>query len=404
MLIVKKFGGSSVADKERIMNVAARCIEDYRAGHQVVVVLSAMGKTTDELIAKAHDINPKASKRELDMLMVTGEQVSVALMAMAMNSLGVPAVSLNAFQVRMKTSSSYGNAKLSRIDSERITNELESGKIVIVTGFQGVNRNDDYTTLGRGGSDTTAAALAAALHADKCEIYTDVDGVYTADPRIVPNARKLTEITYDEMLEFASLGAKVLHNRSVELSKRYNVELVVRSSLSREEGTVVKERSDMMEGMIISGVAADKNVAMVSVMRVKDEPGVAFRIFNTLAQKKISVDIILQSIGRDGTKDILFTVAKADLEETVAALESAKGVIGAKKITSDDRIAKISIIGTGMETHTGTAAKMFEALYNAGINVKMIDTAEIRMTVIIDEEYADKALRVVHDAFNLGNE
>ena len=282
--------------------------------------------------------------------------------------------------------------------------ELEAGKIVIVTGFQGVNRYDDYTTLGRGGSDTTAAALAAALHADKCEIYTDVDGVYTADPRIVPNARKLTEITYDEMLEFASLGAKVLHNRSVELSKRYGVELVVRSSLTREEGTIVKERSDMMEGMIISGVAADKNVAMVSVMRVKDEPGVAFRIFNTLAQKKISVDIILQSIGRDGTKDILFTVAKTDLDETISALEAAKSVIGAKKITGDEHIAKVSIVGTGMETHTDTAARMFEALYNAGINVRMIDTAEIRMTVIIDEEYADKALRVVHDAFNLGNE
>ncbi len=404
MLIVKKFGGSSVADKERIMNVAARCIEDYRDGNQVVVVLSAMGKTTDELIAKAHDINPKASKRELDMLMVTGEQVSVALMAMAMHGMGVPAVSLNAFQVQMKTSSAYGNSKLKGIDSERIMHELEAGKIVIVTGFQGVNRYDDYTTLGRGGSDTTAAALAAALHADKCEIYTDVDGVYTADPRIVPNARKLTEITYDEMLEFASLGAKVLHNRSVELSKRYGVELVVRSSLTREEGTIVKERSDMMEGMIISGVAADKNVAMVSVMRVKDEPGVAFRIFNTLAQKKISVDIILQSIGRDGTKDILFTVAKTDLDETISALEAAKSVIGAKKITGDEHIAKVSIVGTGMETHTDTAARMFEALYNAGINVRMIDTAEIRMTVIIDEEYADKALRVVHDAFNLGNE
>ncbi|MBQ7247353.1 MAG: aspartate kinase [Lachnospiraceae bacterium] len=404
MLIVKKFGGSSVADKERIMNVAARCIEDYRDGNQVVVVLSAMGKTTDELIAKAHDINPKASKRELDMLMVTGEQVSVALMAMAMHGMGVPAVSLNAFQVQMKTSSAYGNSKLKGIDSERIMHELEAGKIVIVTGFQGVNRYDDYTTLGRGGSDTTAAALAAALHADKCEIYTDVDGVYTADPRIVPNARKLTEITYDEMLEFASLGAKVLHNRSVELSKRYGVELVVRSSLTREEGTIVKERSDMMEGMIISGVAADKNVAMVSVMRVKDEPGVAFRIFNTLAQKKISVDIILQSIGRDGTKDILFTVAKTDLDETISALEAAKSVIGAKKITGDEHIAKVSIVGTGMETHTDTAARMFEALYNAGINVRMIDTAEIRMTVIIDEEYADRALRVVHDAFNLGNE
>ena len=398
MLIVKKFGGSSVANKERIFNVARRCIEDYKKGHDIIVVLSAMGDTTDELIEKAHDINPNASKREMDMLLTTGEQVSVALMAMAINSLGVPAVSLNAFQVSMHTTATYSNAKFKRIDSERIRTELENRKIVIVTGFQGVNKFDDYTTLGRGGSDTTAVALAASLHADMCEIYTDVEGVYTADPRVVPNAKKLSEITYDEMLELATLGAKVLHNRSVEMAKKYDVQLVVRSSLTEAEGTVVKEVAKV-ESMLVSGVAADKNTARIAVMGLKDEPGIAFKIFNLLAKSKINVDIILQSIGRDGTKDISFTVAEDDLKETLEILNSNKDKITAQKIESDDTVAKVSIVGAGMMTHSGVAAKMFEALYNVGVNIKMISTSEIRTTVLIAREDADKAMKAVHDAF-----
>ena len=400
MLIVKKFGGSSVADKERIFNVANRCIEDYKAGNQVVVVLSAMGKTTDGLLAKAADINPNASKRELDMLLTTGEQVSVSLMAMAMGALGVPAVSLNAFQVKMHTTSVYGNSRLLRIDRERIEEELENNKIVIVTGFQGINKKDDYTTLGRGGSDTTAVALAAALHADACEIYTDVDGVYTSDPRIVPAAQKLKEITYDEMLEFASLGAKVLHNRSVEMAKRYGVPLIVRSSLNRNEGTIVKENANM-EGMLVSGVAADKNTARISVIGVRNEPGIAFKVFKCLAMKNISVDIILQSIGREGTKDIAFTVARTDMQEAVKALEEQKTSWGATEITYDDHVAKVSIVGAGMESNAGVAAKMFEALYNANVNIRMIGTAEIRITVLIDEDDVTRAMRAVHTAFGL---
>ena len=398
MLIVKKFGGSSVANKERIFNVARRCIEDYKKGHDIIVVLSAMGDTTDELIEKAHDINPNASKREMDMLLTTGEQVSVALMAMAINSLGVPAVSLNAFQVSMHTTATYTNAKFKRIDSERIRTELENRKIVIVTGFQGINKFDDYTTLGRGGSDTTAVALAASLHADMCEIFTDVEGVYTADPRVVPNAKKLSEITYDEMLELATLGAKVLHNRSVEMAKKYDVQLVVRSSLTEAEGTVVKEVAKV-ESMLVSGVAADKNTARIAVMGLKDEPGIAFKIFNLLAKSKINVDIILQSIGRDGTKDISFTVAEDDLKDTLEILNSNKDKITAQKIESDDTVAKVSIVGAGMMTHSGVAAKMFEALYNVGVNIKMISTSEIRTTVLIAREDADKAMKAVHDAF-----
>ncbi|WP_367567900.1 aspartate kinase [Lacrimispora sp.] len=402
MLVVKKFGGSSVADKERIFNSAKRCIEDYKNGNQVVVVLSAMGKTTDGLIAKAHEINPNPPKRELDMLLSTGEQVSVSLMAMAMSVLGVPAVSLNAAQVAMHTTSAYGSAKLKRIDTERIRHELEAKKIVIITGFQGVNKYDDLTTLGRGGSDTTAVALAAALHADACEIYTDVDGVYTADPHIVPNARKLQEVSYEEMLEFASLGAKVLHNRSVEMAKRYGVQLVVRSSLTRAEGTIVKEETKL-ERMLVSGVAADKNVARISVLGVKNQPGIAFKIFNLLAKHNVNVDIIIQSIGREEKKDISFTVAKTDLEEALDLLEKNKESITAQAVTSEENVAKLSIIGAGMMSNPGVAAKMFEALSNANVNIKMIATSEIRITVLIHEEDVNRAMRSVHDAFDLAD-
>ena len=402
MLIVKKFGGTSVADKERIYNVARRCMEDYKAGHDVVVVLSAMGKTTDDLIELARSINPRAKQREMDMLLTTGEQVSVSLMAMALHAMDVPAVSLTAFQVRMHSTSRYGNARFKRVDTERIQHELDSRKIVIVTGFQGVNKYDDITTLGRGGSDTTAVALAAVLHADKCEIYTDVDGIYTADPRIVKNARKLDAISYDEMLELASLGAKVLHNRSVEMAKKYNVELVVRSSLNETEGTVVKEVASV-EKLLVTGVAADANTARISVIGVEDRPGVAFRIFDVLAKKGINVDIILQSVGRDGTKDISFTVASSDMEAAIAILEENKERLTIKDIVWDEHVAKLSVVGAGMMSNPGVAAKMFESLYNSRININMIATSEIRITVLVDEKDIDKAMNAVHDGFEVND-
>ncbi len=402
MLIVKKFGGTSVANKERIFNVAKRCIEDYQKGNQVVVVLSAMGKQTDVLLDMARDINPKASKRELDMLLTTGEQTSVALMAMAMDSLGVSAISLNAFQVAMHTTSVYGNSRLKRIDTERIKHELEDKKIVIVTGFQGINQYDDYTTLGRGGSDTTAVALAAALHADACEIYTDVDGVYTADPRIVKNAKKLDEITYDEMLDLATLGAGVLHNRSVEMAKKYGVSLVVRSSLNTSEGTVVREEVKM-EKMLVSGVAADRNVARISVVGLQDTPGVAFKLFNHLANHNINVDIILQSIGREGTKDISFTVTEDAADEAVAIIKRhSEGSLKCQSVDVERNVAKVSIVGAGMMSNPGVAAKMFEALYGVQVNIKMIATSEIRVTVLIDDKSVEIATNAVHEKFALG--
>ncbi|KYG86985.1 aspartate kinase [Ruminococcus sp. DSM 100440] len=402
MLIVKKFGGSSVANGERIFNVARRCIEDYKKGNDIIVVLSAMGDTTDELLELAQSINPNAPKRELDMLLTTGEQVSVALMAMAFHSYDIPAISLNAFQVRMHCTARYGNARFKRIDTERIQHELEARKIVIVTGFQGINKYDDYSTLGRGGSDTTAVALAAALHADKCEIYTDVDGVYTADPRIVKNARKIDEIIYDEMLELATSGAKVLHNRSVEMAKKYGVELVVRSSLTSEEGTVVKEVVKM-EKMLITGVAADRNTVRISAIGVKDEPGIAFKLFNTLARNNINVDIILQSVGRNGTKDISFTVSEDDLQEALQILEEKKDVLTIKEITYSTDVAKVSIVGAGMLSNPGVAAKMFESLFNSNINISMISTSEIRITVLIDEKDTEKAMIAIHDGFGLND-
>ena len=398
MLIVKKFGGTSVANKERIFNVANRCIEEYRKGNDVVVVLSAMGKYTDELITMARDVNEKPPKREMDMLFTIGEQMSVALMAMAMDKLGVPAVSLNAFQVSMHTTSSHGNARLKRIDTERIRRELDSKKIVIVTGFQGVDKYDDYTTLGRGGSDTTAVALAAALHADACEIYTDVDGVYTADPRKVPKARKLKEITYDEMLDLATLGAGVLHNRSVEMAKKYGVPLVVRSSLNNSEGTVVKEEVTV-ERMLISGVALDENAARISVMGLKDEPGIAIKLFNILAKNNVNVDIILQSIGREKTKDISFTVNEEDVETAIQLIEENKERITFQQVTSNLDVAKVSIVGAGMTSNPGVAAKMFEALYDAQVNIQMISTSEIKVSVLIDSADADKAVSAIHSKF-----
>lgn len=401
MLIVKKFGGTSVANKERIFNVAKRCIEDYKKGNDVVVVLSAMGKYTDELIAKAKEIHPNPPKREMDMLFTIGEQMSVALMAMAIDQLGVRAVSLNAFQVAMHTTRTYGNARLKQIDTERIRQELDDRKIVIVTGFQGINMFDDYTTLGRGGSDTTAVALAAALHADACEIYTDVDGIYTADPRLVPTAKKLSAITYDEMLDLATLGAGVLHNRSVEMAKKYDVPLVVRSSMSDAEGTIVKGVVSKVERMLISGVALDKSADRISVLGLPDVPGTVFKLCNTMANANINIDIIIQSSGHEGTKDISFTVSEDNLQEAIELLESKKSVLGFKQVTYDCDVVKLSIVGAGMISNPGVAAKMFECLYNHNINIDMIATSEIRITVLIPEKDAVVAMNAVHDAFRL---
>lgn len=398
MLIVKKFGGTSVANAERVRNAAKRIVDEYDKGNKVVVVLSAQGDTTDELIEKAKEINPKCSKRELDMLLATGEQQSVALMAMAIHAMGYPAISLNASQCGISATSTYGNSRIKNININRINAELDKKNIVIITGFQGINKYGDITTLGRGGSDTSAVALAATLKADLCEIFTDVDGVYTGDPRIIKNAKKLEAISYDEMLELASLGAKVLHNRSVELAKKYNVNLVVRSSLTDAEGTVVKEEA-FVEKMIVTGVAVDKNVARISVMGVPDVPGMAFKIFSNLSKFKVSVDIILQSIGRDSTKDISFTVSRDELEPALTALEDLKGKVPFESISYDETIAKVSIVGAGMDTNSGVASDLFESLYSSAINVNMISTSEIKISVLVDEKDAERAANAIHDKF-----
>ena len=402
MLIVQKYGGSSVADAERVLNVAKRIMRTRMEGHDVVVVLSAQGKTTDGLIAKAKEINHKPSRREMDMLLSTGEQQSVALMAMAISAIGGRAVSLNAAQVGIETTNTYSNARIRTINTERIENELDEGSIVLVTGFQGVNAIGDTTTLGRGGSDTSAVALAAALNADICEIYTDVDGVYTADPRVVPDAVKLDEISYDEMLELASLGAKVLHHRSVEVAKKYNVKLVVRSSMSEAEGTEVKEETKM-ERMLVSGVAADKKVSRISVMGIKDEPGKAFEIFSLMAKEKVSVDIILQSTGADGRQNISFTIGEEDLDLALKALEKNKARLTAQEIVHDENTAKLSIVGAGMATNPGVAAMFFEAMYDAGVNIQMISTSEIKITVLIAKDDVDVAMKAVHDKFKMAS-
>jgi aspartate kinase len=397
-LIVQKFGGSSVANAQRVFNVADIVTKTYAKGNDVIVVVSAQGDTTDDLIAKANEINPNASRREMDMLLTAGEQMSAALLAMAIEKLGYPVVSLLGWQAGFHTSTAYGSARIKRITPERIKKELDKKNIVVVTGFQGINRYDDMTTLGRGGSDTSAVAIAAAMHADLCQIYTDVEGVYTADPRKVKNAKKLDVISYDEMLELASLGAQVLHNRSVEMAKHYGIELEVLSSMTRKPGTIVKEATKM-EKMLISGVAKDEDVARVSIIGVPDRPGLAFKIFSKLGAKNINVDIILQSIGRNGTKDISFTVHRSDLQETINILNSYVELIGATSVVYDENVAKVSIVGAGMETHCGTAASMFEALYEADINIHMISTSEIKISVLIDREDADKAVAAIHDRF-----
>lgn len=401
-LIVKKFGGSSVANAERVFNVANIIADDYKKGNDVIVVVSAQGDTTDELIEKAKEINPEnASKRELDMLLTAGEQISIALLSMAVERLGFPVISLLGWQAGFETDSNHGIARIKRINSERLKAELSKKNIIIVAGFQGINKYDDLTTLGRGGSDTSAVAIAAALKADKCQIYTDVDGVYSADPRKVRGAKKMEAITYDEMLELATLGAQVLNNRSVEMAKKYNVELEVLSSLENKNGTIVKEKVKM-EKTLVRGVAKDINVTSISIIGLKDSPGVAFKIFNKLSQFKVNVDTILQSVGRDNTKDITFTVSKNQEHDAINAIEALKESLEYKDIFIDNSIAKISIVGAGMESHPGIASKMFEAIYDAGINIRMIATSEIKISVLIDAKYADKAVQAVHDALIIG--
>ena len=399
-LIVQKFGGSSVANAERVFNVADIVTSTYKEGNSVVVVVSAQGDTTDDLIEKAKEINEGASKREMDMLLASGEQISASLLAMAIEKLGFPVISLTGWQAGFVTDSNYSNARIKKINAERINRELDKKQIVIVAGFQGLNRYDDITTLGRGGSDTSAVAIAAACHADLCEIYTDVDGVYTTDPRIVPEARKLDEISFDEMLELASLGANVLHNRSVEMAKKYNVNLCVRSSLTRAKGTIVKEAVSV-ESMMVRGVTKDNDVARISLMNIEDTPGKAFKIFSLLAKKNINVDIILQSIGRNDTKDISFTVAQSHLDEALEIIQNNKDVIGYGEMDYTTAVSKVSIVGTGMVTNAGVAAKMFEALYEAHINIHMIATSEIKVSVLIDEGAEAKAVRAIHEKFEL---
>ena len=398
-LMVKKFGGSSVANAERVFNVARIITEDYKKGNDVVVVVSAQGDTTDDLIEKAKEINPGSpSKREMDMLLSAGEQISVSLLAMAVEKLGYPVISLLGWQAGFVTNSKYGLARIKKINTERLKNELDKHNIVIVAGFQGINRYEDITTLGRGGSDTSAVALAASLKADVCQIYTDVDGVYTADPRKVTGTKKMDEITYDEMLELATLGAQVLNNRSVEMAKKYNVELEVLSSLENKHGTIVKEKVKM-EKMLIKGVACDKDIILVSIIGLKDTPGVAFKVFNQLGKKNVNIDIILQSVGRDGTKDITFTAPVGQRSEVLEAIEAIRPLLEFDNVVVNDKVGKVSIVGAGMETHPGVASKMFEALSDTGINIHMISTSEIKISVLIDEEYCNKAVQAVHDAF-----
>ena len=397
-LIVQKFGGSSVRDAQRIRNVAGIIAETYLEGNDVLVVLSAQGDTTDDLIAKAEEINSHPSKREMDMLLSTGEQISVALCAMALESMGLPCVSLTAWQVGIQTTAVHGDARIKRIDSERVQAELDQHRIVLITGFQGMDRAGDVTTLGRGGSDTSAVALAAVFGAALCQIYTDVDGVYTADPRIVPNARHLDEITYDEMLELASQGAGVLHNRSVELAKKFRVDLEVLSSLERKPGTKVKEVTKV-EKTTIAGVAKDTSIARIALIGLRHNPGVAFQVFDLLSKHNINVDLILQSIGREDSKDISFTVHEKDLEDAQEILTENQEVLCFDHIEVDGNIGKVSSVGAGLMTNCGMAARMFEALYEAGINIQMINTSEIRVSVLLDEGDVDRAVRAIHAKF-----
>lgn len=400
-LIVQKFGGSSIADPQKIKNVAKRIIEYKEAGHQVLTVVSAMGDSTDNLIQLANQITDEPSTREMDMLLSTGEQVSIALLAMAIQSEGYPVASLTGHQAGIKTDSIHSKARILAIKTERLQKELEQGNIIIVAGFQGMSDCDEITTLGRGGSDTTAVALAAALDADVCEIYTDVDGIYTSDPRVVPKAAKLNFISYDEMLELASLGAMVLQPRAVEFAKLANVKLHVRTSFNHCEGTIVQEVEKMEKTMVVSGVASDKNVTKLALFDVPDQPGIAYQLFNALSVENINVDMIVQSHEQEERNNISFTVTRDDKQKAVAIAKKIADKIGAKGVASDNTVAKVSIVGAGMKTNPGVAAKMFKVLYELNVNIHMISTSEIKVSCVIDAKFADAAVIALHEAFGL---
>ena len=403
-VIVQKYGGSSVAAPEKIKTVARRVVETARLGYRVVVVVSAMGRTTDSLLELARAVSAQPPPREMDMLLATGEQVSIALLAMALEALGCPARSFTGAQVPIVTDTTHTRARILKIENDRIRQALESGYVVVVAGFQGVTDDDEITTLGRGGSDLTGVALASALGADVCEIYTDVDGVYTADPNIVPDARKLPRISYDEMLEMASLGAKVLQSRSVEFAKKYGVPLHVRSTFKPDPGTLVTREDRGMEEVVVTGVTHDRSQAKVSILRVPDRPGIASQVFGAVAERNMVVDMIVQNISREGYTDISFTLPRGDRAEVVAILEDLARRIGALGVQFDDRIARVSIVGVGMRSHSGVAARMFSVLAKEGINIQMISTSEIAVSCVIEDKYAELAVRALHEAFELGKE
>ncbi len=400
-LIVQKFGGSSVANVERIQNVAKRVVEYKKKKYDIVVVVSALGDTTDELIELAEKITAEPSEREMDMLLSTGEQISVALLAMAIHKLGFEAISFTGAQVGIITDTSHTRARILKINTDKIKEELNKGKIVIVAGFQGVTLNQDITTLGRGGSDLTAVALAKELSADECEIYTDVEGIYTTDPRIEPKAQKIKEITYDEMLEMASLGAQVMQARSIEVAKKFNVPIHVRSSFSKAEGTMIIKEANIMEDVLVSGITVNKNEAKITVCNVPDRPGIAARIFNELASAGISVDMIVQNVSHLRQTDISFTVKRSELPSTLKLTKSLAKEIGTGDVLQDEDIARVSIVGVGMKSHPGVAAKMFEALAKDKINIEMISTSNISISCIIQKKYAETAVKTMHDKFGL---
>jgi aspartate kinase len=403
-LIVQKYGGTSVGDVDRIKNVARRVIDTRAGGHQVVVVVSAMAGETDRLINLAHTVAERPNEREMDVILATGEQVSIGLLSLAIQGFGYRARSFTGGQVRIQTDAAHTKARIVSIDAERVRQALVEGAIAIVAGFQGVNAEDDITTLGRGGSDLTAVAMAAALSADVCEIYTDVDGVYTTDPNIVPEARKLDRVSYDEMLEMASLGAKVLQTRSVEYAKNYGVPVHVRSSFNNNPGTMVVKEDESMEKVVVSGIAYNKQEAKITVTRLADRPGVAATLFGRVAEANIVVDMIVQNISQDGYTDISFTVPKADYAKSMDIVKGVVKEIGADKVIGDDKIAKVSIVGVGMRTHSGVAARMFEALSREKINIQMISTSEIKVSCVVEAKYSELAVRVLHETFGLGAE
>jgi aspartate kinase len=401
-LIVQKFGGTSVGDVERIRRVAERVVETQRAGNDVVVIVSAMAGETDQLVALARSIAPEPPPREFDVLLSTGEQKTIALLAMAIQGLGASAQSFTGTQLGMRTDNDHTRARIMEIDTQRVRKALEAGNVVVVAGFQGADDEGNITTLGRGGSDTSAVAVAAALEADACEIYTDVDGVFTSDPNMVPSARKLDQVSYDEMLEMASLGAKVLQLRAVKFGKRYGVPIHVRSSFHAGEGTWVVEEEDVMEKLVVSGVTYNRDEAKITLFGVPDQPGVAARVFGPLSDAGVVVDVIVQNVSSEGHTDITFTCARGDLSRALPIVEKVRAELEAAGVTSDDSIAKVSVVGLGMKDHAGVASRMFQVLSNEGINIQMINTSEIKISVVLGEKYTELACRALHDAFDLG--